>query len=444
MELEEAAAAASINVAIENVINFVTKIPDTSGLHKDVQTLISRLETVKAFLCDEEAISFLCDEEAIFIDGFKQWLKKLGPVVFDADNVVDGLKYYLSKGTKITIIRAKVAERRINEINEKLESINNEGKNLRLKGSAPNQPQANSSLSDHVFIERDGDVLELADRLITNTTNQRKREFNILAIQGEGGTGKTMLASKLFNHECIKTRFDLRIWVDLDDIYEPDDLLTKILTTFTSDEVESRQDILKRLQPAFTGKTCLLVLDDVWDDDAMWEDFLDSINGVISTVGNAIIITTSDTNTDVFKIMKPFYVHPLKGLTVEECWSIIKTITFGNQSVPSDLENIGTMIAQRCMGLPLVAYLAGGILHGKSQEHWLPMAEKMHSQDEWELIGEILRLSFLNLSTSSEKMCFAYCSIFPKGYKIVKQEIIEVWMAEGMEEMTWSLWERRF
>ncbi|XP_047951031.1 putative disease resistance protein RGA3 [Salvia hispanica] len=39
-------------------------------------------------------------------------------------------------------------------------------------------------------------------------------------------------------------------------------------------------------------------------------------------------------------------------------------------------------------------------------------------------------MSFDRLPSSSLKMCFAYCSIFPKGCKIVKKELIELWMAE--------------
>ncbi|XP_057781465.1 putative disease resistance protein RGA3 [Salvia miltiorrhiza] len=134
----------------------------------------------------------------------------------------------------------------------------------------------------------------------------------------------------------------------------------------------------------------------------------------------------------VTSIVNPLHTYELKGLSEEECWSIIKEKTFGKEDVPSEFEAIGTKIAIRCQGLPLAANVVGGVLRIKSEEKWLSVEEKWLSADEGgDNIRKILRLSFDNLSLLLLKKCFAYCAMFPKGYQIIKQELIEMWMAEG-------------
>ncbi|KAG6436209.1 hypothetical protein SASPL_101094 [Salvia splendens] len=145
-----------------------------------------------------------------------------------------------------------------------------------------------------------------------------------------------------------------------DGVENKDDILEKLQEALKA-RVESRDDILEKLQEALKGKTYLLVLDDV----SKWEDFINSI----STNGNCIIITTR--SEKVASIVNPFHFHHLKGLSDEDCWSIIKVKTFDeNGEVPSRFEMIGRKIAKRCQGMPLAAHVVGGVLRGKSEEEW--------------------------------------------------------------------------
>lgn len=213
--------------------------------------------------------------------------------------------------------------------------------------------------------------------------------------------------------------------------------------TTTHDGVESQEVIRKRAQEALKDKTYLLVLDDVWEQDVhKWENFKNSLWELTSTMGNNIIITTR--NEKVASIVNPFHIHVLEGLSEKECWSIIKAEAFGEGDDPSEYETIGENIARKCCGLPLAAEVVGRALRRKPIEEWISIERSWLSEDEGRLfILNKLRSSFDNLSLPSLQnfdnylalpslqKCFVYCSIFPKGHRILKQTIIELWMAEG-------------
>ncbi|XP_047964558.1 putative disease resistance protein RGA3 [Salvia hispanica] len=237
---------------------------------------------------------------------------------------------------------------------------------------------------DPIFIGRDDDVPKLVHMLTQTHQEEEKRMFSIVALVGMGG----------------------------------------------GDECQSKEAILRKLKDALKEKTYFLVLDDVWNEDIKeWEGFMNSMSGVTSTMGNGIIITTRSQN--VASIVTPLE-YTLSGLSDDECWSIIKEKAFdANGEVPPEFEMIGKEIAKRCQGLPLAANVVGGVLRHKSEEEWRLINEKGLSNGEGaENIKEILKLSFDYLSPPPLKRCFAYCSVFPKGKEIVKQDLIELWMGE--------------
>ncbi|KAL1535339.1 disease resistance protein RGA2-like [Salvia divinorum] len=449
--MAEEAMAAILQVVVQNLIDHSKKeISLVRGLDKEAEKLVGRLGTLHEFLNDAEMRS-------IPGGAVKSWLKKLEDVAFDADNVLDELNYHLlSKqinpikqkilscfSSSNHIARSRSMAIRIQEINENLESINNEATELGLVGRLAVVPttlvdaafETDAFTVDPIFIGRDEVVSEIVEILSDSVTSD-ERLISIHAIVGMGGLGKTTLTRNVFNRQKEENRFESHIWVHVSRTFDPIILFKKILKELTySDQVEvgSRQDILRKLQEALRDKTCLLILDDVWNQDRpKWDDFINSLLGVTSVKGNAIVVTTR--NMEVASTVKSLHTHELKGLSHADCWSIIKAKTFGKEDVPPEFEAIGRKIAARCQGLPLAANVVGGALCYKSEQEWLSIEEKWLSHDEGDHITEILKLSFDNLSPQSLKKCFAYCSIYPKGHRIERRNLIEYWMAEGFLE----------
>ncbi|XP_047939314.1 putative disease resistance protein RGA3 [Salvia hispanica] len=479
-------SSASTEVLVQHLINVCKEEYSlTRGLDGAAQQLKRTLGMIQAYLKDAE-------KKSITQDSVRSWLKELESVAFEADNVLDEHCYHLHHKTvhnmksfkdKVlscfssfyVILHRRNMAHAIKQINAEFGSMNKTALDLGLQSMVVNAPahtsiETDSFSLDPVFIGRDYDVSILVDML--TLTHRQERMLSILALVGMGGMGKTTLARKLFNHEKLKARFgSTTIWIHVSQTFDAISLFNKILDKLhkkSSDgvesgddivensqealwarvgsrydipgkiqeapkaRVESRENILEKLQKALKTKTYLLVLDDVWNDDvSKWEDFINSILGVTSTSGNVIIITTRSQR--VASIVNPFHIHHLDGLSDEDCWSIIKAKTFvENGKVPSGLEMIGRKIAKRCQGLPLAANVIGAVLRGKSEDEWHSINEKWLSDDEGgENIKNILKLSYDYLSSPSLKKCFVYCSVFPKGYEIEKQELIEQWMAEG-------------
>ncbi|XP_022761324.1 putative disease resistance protein RGA3 [Durio zibethinus] len=65
-----------------------------------------------------------------------------------------------------------------------------------------------------------------------------------------------------------------------------------------------------------------------------------------------------------------------------------------------------------------------------NQGAWL----KIQESDLWGSVEGVLKLSFDHLSSPSLKKCFAYCAMFPEDFCFEKEQLIELWIAEGFIE----------
>ncbi|KAH0723067.1 hypothetical protein KY289_006111 [Solanum tuberosum] len=441
---------ATVQVLLEKLISLtIEEVNSSRDFNKDIEMLTQNVSLIQAFIHDVETPQV--DKQ----QSVEQWLNRLERVAEDAENVFDRFRYESLK-TKVMSIRnspmKKVSgffshtafkrkmSQKINNINKELTAINKVAKDLGLQSlMVPSRKilpirETDSLVVASDVVGRDNDVDDIKEKIL------KMREEDVvlctIPIVGMGGLGKTTVAKRIYNDEHIKQIFEKRIWLCLPEMSETKSFLEQILESLTERkiEVQRRDIIVKKLQDELGGKNYLLVLDDLWCvDSTSWHEFVDTLRGINTSRGNCILVTTrmkrvaSIVATDL---------HILGKLTEDHCWSIFKQKAFVDGRALEELASMGNKIVKMCQGLPLAASVLGGLLHNKEKHEWqaildgnpLVAGEDDNGENN---IKRILKLSYVHLPSPQLKKCFAYFAMFPKDFEFEKDQLIQLWMAEG-------------
>ncbi|KAJ9160438.1 hypothetical protein P3X46_025839 [Hevea brasiliensis] len=402
------------------------------------------------------------EEQQTEKESVKRWLKKLKEVAYDAEDVFDELAYEnlrrkvempdqpgmevrnffsFSEGiryVKKVALHVKMVHK-VRKVNESLNKIKNEamGFGLQVSSSDRKMPQIDldrltDSVLDNPVVGREADVSKIVN-LLSRSCDQQV--LTIVPIVGMGGLGKTVLAKLVCQEVIEKKLFDLKIWVCVSDNFDEQRILGEMLQTLNANMggMTNKDAILQQLEKALESKKFLLVLDDVWNNESdRWDELKTRLIRISRNNGNAILVTTRTEQVASIVETSTHYRHKLGWLSDDECWSIMKerALRSGRKSIPTDLEDIGREIAEKCGGVPLAAKVLGGTMGFKmDKEEWLSIGNSnVLSKGN---VESILKLSFDHLP-SHLKSCFAYCSVFPKDTQIEKEQLIRLWMAEGL------------
>nr|CAD1835489.1 unnamed protein product [Ananas comosus var. bracteatus] len=227
----------------------------------------------------------------------------------------------------------------------------------------------------------------------------------VLPIVGIGGVGKTTLAQLIYNDPRVAQHFQLRRWVYVSDNFDVKRISKELVHEGIADPrfVDiSLDEALVKLTDATRNERFLFVLDDVWDERGIkWKELHSALT--FGSKGSTVLVTTQSP-----------VVADLMG-TVE----------------PIELKCLGTTTIGS--SLNIVRKVLGTLLQSEQEEgYWRSISESEWWKQELALdsILPSLGLSYQHLNTN-QKQCFAYTSIFPRGYEFQKEQLVHMWIAQG-------------
>ncbi|RDX90206.1 Disease resistance protein RGA2, partial [Mucuna pruriens] len=447
-------AEALLGFVIENLGSFVRdQLATFWGIDQQTQKLSSNLTTIRDVLKDAE-------RKQITSHAIKNWLQKLTDAAYVLDDILDecsiqskklhsdGHNSCLSRVHPKDILFRRHIAKRMEDITQRFHNIHEERLMFELRAGITEMHgkeddewrQTSSVITEPIVYGRDQDREQIVKFLLEHTSNTE--DLSIYPIVGMAGLGKTTLVKQVFHDVRVSKHFDLTIWVCVSDDFNMKTILQSIIecSTGQNPNLNTLEAKHKRVQELLHSKRYLLVLDDVWNEDQeKWKELKGTLQCARGIKGATVLVTTRIEK--VASIMEAHPAHRLIELSEDDSWSLFKHHAFGpNREESSELVAIGKEIVGKCVGSPLAIKTLGSLLHDKSEvKHWQHVkgSEFWDIRDESSITSEensimrALKLSYVNLELSSRK-CFSFCAIFPKGSEIVKEDLIHLWMANGL------------
>ncbi|CAL4991119.1 unnamed protein product [Urochloa decumbens] len=259
------------------------------------------------------------------------------------------------------------------------------------------------------------------------------KPFCVIGIHGITGSGKSTLAQYVCDHEkkAEDKHFDLIMFSHVSMTFRVDKIFRDMLEQITQDQPSDISDLKSlqmKLKEKLEGKRFLLVLDDLWvnnENQKGLDILLDALNAGQS--GSKILVTAQreDAAAALHGVLEQISVPDLDDKDYLSLF--MHHARPGAVNDDGEYRRIGSMIANKLHRSPIAAVTVGKqVRRNPNIDFW---KETANNDVLNETMGA-LWWSYQQLGPDI-RQCFAYCSTFPRGYNLKRDELIRIWIAHG-------------
>ncbi|XP_052136896.1 putative disease resistance protein RGA3 isoform X1 [Oryza glaberrima] len=258
--------------------------------------------------------------------------------------------------------------------------------------------------------------------------------YSVIGIHGIPGSGKSTLAQLVCASERKKRHFKPIMWVHVSKHFSVDTILSEMLEAATGNpcpEFKNRDTLQQKLEEALTGERFLLVLDDVWCEKNSGQLELQKIVSPLKVGGSGSKILATSRTADALLALDAMRCIPIADMDDDVFLQLFMHYALEGADIDERdraiLKEIGSGIAKKLRRSPLAASIVGRQLRMRLDADFWRDASKRDLLKE--TMGALL-WSYQQLDEQVRR-CFAYCSIFPRRYRLKRDELINLWVAEG-------------
>ncbi|XP_065871789.1 protein RECOGNITION OF PERONOSPORA PARASITICA 7-like [Euphorbia lathyris] len=432
-----------VSLAVERISDLLIKEAGfLSGVKEEVVHLQDELKRMQCFLEDVDRKQH--DARA------RNFISEIRGVAYDSEDAIDTyiLKTATSKRGALGFINKFLSlhhiRNQIQSIRKKIGDISTGMQTYGIQFAAENdgsnycreEQRRLRALYPH-YEEQHVISFEAIKKDVKDQLMMEDEQLRVVSIVGMGGLGKTTLANTIYKDIQIKQRFDCVSWAFISQQFFVRDVLIEILmevapSTLNRSDLEKmkEEELIKTLYNELKSKRYMVVLDDIWKNEA-WGSLKHAFpNG---KKGSKVLLTTRDRAVASYADPWSTPVEP-PLLSDDEGWELLSKKAFNKdvlteRSWAPEKEILGRKMVKKSGGLPLSIVVIGGLLATKENvNEWKTVQRNINTLDNH--VRSILALSYQALPFHL-KPCFLCLSQFPEDWPIKKRTLIRMWIAEG-------------